>query len=379
MKRIAHITTVHTRRDTRIFLKQCRTLAGQPDYDVYLVVADGKGDAELDGVHIVDCGKASGGKFGRIIMGAWRVFTTTKRICPNVVHFHDPELIPVGFLLRLWSIDIVYDVHEDFPRQIRSNNWINPLIRWPISLGLPLIEWIAARVFTSVVTVTPKIAQRFSPNKTVIICNFPIQSEFPPVGATNEPSQNKDFAYVGIITPIRGAKEMVDAIGILNHSHQARLRLAGKFMPTSLEEDLRSLPAWQYTDFSGWADRYQIAQILSEVRAGLVVLHPTRNYPDAYPVKMFEYMSAGLPVIASNFPLWKSIVEDAGCGLLVDPRDSLSIASAMRWILENPDEAMAMGERGRKAIEVTYNWNPEAEKLITLYEKILNRRNADAT
>lgn len=80
-------------------------------------------------------------------------------------------------------------------------------------------------------------------------------------------------------------------------------------------------------------------------------------------------MSAGIPVIASDFPLWKEIVEGSGCGLLVNPLDPEAIAEAIKWLLENPEKAETMGKRGRKAIEECYNWDKESVKLISFYRK----------
>ncbi|QYX56780.1 glycosyltransferase [Roseovarius sp. SCSIO 43702] len=82
-------------------------------------------------------------------------------------------------------------------------------------------------------------------------------------------------------------------------------------------------------------------------------------------------MGAGLPVIASDFPLWRQIVDGAGCGLLADPQDPRAIARAMDWILDNPDEAEEMGRRGKHAVETTYNWPTEAEKLVAFYNERL--------
>ena len=144
------------------------------------------------------------------------------------------------------------------------------------------------------------------------------------------------------------------------------------FQPPGLLDEVRSAPGWGRVDFHGWADRSQVAVILGSVRAGLAVLHPTPKYLDAWPTKMFEYMSVSLPVIVSDFPLWRGIVEDAGCGLLVDPLDSTAIASAMQWILDHPAEAEAMSRRGREAVEKQYNWETEAEKLVALYNKLLS-------
>lgn len=370
MKKIAHITTVHRRFDTRIFVKQCCTLASHPGYQVSLVVADGLQNDQREGVYIMDCGVPPGGKLGRVVFGAFRMLKACLKIRPAIVHFHDPELIPTGLVLRVLGYKVIYDIHEDFPSQLRGNKWINPLIRWPISLLLPVVEWIAARVFSALVIVTPKIAERFPAKKTVIVSNFPRLSEFTPSKKTASGKKSSDFAYVGMISPIRGAAKMVEAIGLLNRTHTGRLRLAGTFKPADFEDSIRANQSSEYVDFAGWFDRDEVAQLLNECLAGLVVFDPLPNHTDAYPNKMFEYMSAGLPVIASDFPLWRKIISEADCGLLVDPKDAASIAEALRWILEHPSEAEGMGRRGRKAVEEMYNWEQESKKLMALYQRL---------
>ena len=83
-------------------------------------------------------------------------------------------------------------------------------------------------------------------------------------------------------------------------------------------------------------------------------------------------MAASLPVIASDFPLWRQIVDGAGCGLLVDPLDPKAIAGAIQWLLDNPHEAEAMGRRGRQAVATEYNWDRETRKLVALYNRMLD-------
>ncbi|MGQ9498496.1 MAG: glycosyltransferase, partial [Desulfotomaculales bacterium] len=165
-------------------------------------------------------------------------------------------------------------------------------------------------------------------------------------------------------------REMVTAMTLLPEALGVRLVLAGKFVPPFLEDEVRQLPGWERVDFRGWQDRAAVARLLGEARAGLVVLYPEPNYVEAQPNKLFEYMSAGLPVIASDFPLWRDIVEEAGCGLLVDPLDPAAIAQAIQWILEHPKEAEAMGRRGQKAVFDRYNWDTEAAKLLAFYRRL---------
>lgn len=149
------------------------------------------------------------------------------------------------------------------------------------------------------------------------------------------------------------------------------LKLAGKFGNNKTYDTAKSIESWKKVDFLGFVDRNQIKEILSSSKVGLVVLHPKINFIDSLPIKMFEYMAAGIPVIASNFPLWEDIINKNKCGICVDPLNVKEITEAIQWIFDNPEEAKKMGENGRKAVEDKYNWEEESKKLIALYNNIL--------
>jgi glycosyltransferase involved in cell wall biosynthesis len=172
---------------------------------------------------------------------------------------------------------------------------------------------------------------------------------------------------------MRGIREMVQAIALLPESLNARLLLAGNFQPPALEQQVRCMVGWERVDYLGWLSRNEVAATYAQSCVGLVVLHPNPNYLESYPVKLFEYMAAGVPVIASDFPLWRQIVEEAKCGLLVDPLKPEAIAAATLWMMEHESEANAMGERGRHAVLTQYNWEIEAQKLTALYSGIGSR------
>jgi glycosyltransferase involved in cell wall biosynthesis len=114
-----------------------------------------------------------------------------------------------------------------------------------------------------------------------------------------------------------------------------------------------------------------LLQLAGRTRAGIVTFHPVPNHTESQPNKLFEYMAAGLPVIASDFPRWRGIVEGHECGLVVDPKDPDRIAEAMQWILAHPVEAETMGDRGRQAVKRQYNWDLESGKLLKVYKELL--------
>ncbi|GAB6183586.1 glycosyltransferase family 4 protein [Thermodesulfovibrio hydrogeniphilus] len=366
--KVCILTTVHSPFDTRIFHKEAKTLA-QAGYDVTLIAQHEK-DVVVDGVKIIALPKLRN-RLARIFGLTWRAFCLALRQRADIYHFHDPELIPVGLLLRLLGKRVIYDVHENVPKQILHKEWIPSPLRWLVAKVAQFVEAVAGKILNAVVAATPQIAKHFPAAKTVVVQNFPILDELLPPNPMPYTSRPLKVAYVGGITAIRGVREMVQAMALLPNSLSAKLVLVGTFSPLTLEEVVRRLPGWERVEFLGWQDRSGVAKVLGDVRVGLVVFGPVPNNVEGWPAKLFEYMSTGLPVIASNFPLWKEIVEGNQCGITVDPLDPKAIAQAIEYLLTNPEEAQKMGENGRRAVKEKYNWDLEAAKLLSLYKELL--------
>jgi len=215
---------------------------------------------------------------------------------------------------------------------------------------------------------TPTIGKRFSKynTNTVVVRNFPSLAEL--ALGVNLPWNERPplVVYVGSMAPERGFREAMAAISLLPPDLNARLAFAGP-LTSRLREEIGRLAGSDRTDLLGLLGRGEVASLLGRARVGLVPLHRMPNFVNALPVKLFEYMSAGVPVVASDFPLWRQIIEDAGCGLLVDPRDSNGIARGIEYLLTHPEEAQQMGARGREAIQRSYNWKTEEQQLLALY------------
>ena len=365
--KLVHLTSVHPRHDTRIFDKMCRSMAAG-EYQIDLVVADGKANDIVAGIAIHDVG-ASRGRRERILNAPDRVFAKAVELNAQFYHLHDPELLPIGIKLKKLGKRVIFDSHEDVPRQMLSKPYLNKPTRWAIAQGLRAYEALACRQLDGVIAATPFIRDKFlkiNPN-TVDINNFPILGEL--ASTTNWAEKQPEVCYVGGIGQIRGIVEVVEAIGQLRSA--ARLNLAGCFGDASLEKRLQGLPGWQRVNPLGFVDRAGVRDVLARSMAGLVTLHPVINYIDALPVKMFEYMSAGIPVIASDFPLWREIIAGNDCGLLVDPLNPAAIAAAIDYLITHPKDAERMGRNGRRAVESRYNWEHEGQKLRVFYDTIL--------
>jgi len=365
-KRWLILSTVHARNDTRIVLKEARSLS-RISGDLTLAFADGLGDSCTDfGVPIHDLRVKKGSRILRAIMGNVRAYRFAREGGYGVVHFHDPELLVTGLLLRWKGHVVIYDVHEDVPGDILTKDWIPGMLRRPISFLVDRMETFCDRQLSAIVAATPTIARRFSPGKTVVVQNFPIEQELESEFSWS--GKRTEISYIGGMSAQRGLRELVQAMALTRSA--VRLNLGGSFQPKEFEGELGRLGGWDKVSPLGFLSRPEVKAVLARSMAGLVTLHPVPTFLASLPIKMFEYMSAGLPVIASDFPLWREIIEGNDCGLCVDPLDPQAIADAIDHLVEHPEVARRMGENGRKAVVERYNWAVEEKKLIALYERL---------
>ena len=371
--KVVHMTTVHSALDPRIFHKECRSLE-RAGFRV-TIIGPNTADTVADRVEIKAIAR-NGSRVSRMTRSVWNVYQEAVRQRADIYHFHDPELIPVGLLLRAQGKKVIYDIHEDLPKDIFSKFYLPPWSRQAIAWFADKLEGAACGHFSALVVVTPSIAERFRPmnERTVIVHNYPYPKE---IAFAQEPApwktRHQSVAYIGGITAQRAIREMVYAIALVPEKLGATLELAGnQIMPDAKPEEIYRHRGWQRVKHHGFLDQPSTFRLLHKVRAGLVLFHPEPNHVEAMPQKIFEYMGAALPLIASDFSFWREILGPIQCALFVDPLDPQAIANAIEYILLHPEEAEAMGRRGQAAVLERYNWDYEAEKLVKLYSGLVN-------
>lgn len=359
------MTSVHSAMDHRIFRKECRSLA-RAGFDV-TVIGPHPQDAVEELVRIKSVKKHTS-KLARMTRTVWNVLREAQKSNADIYHFHDPELIPVGLILRSRGRRVIYDVHEDFPRDILFKAYLPRWSRRFLGWLMELLEAAACKRFSAIVCVTPAISERLQSanSMTVTVYNYPYPQELISENSSPWESRQLAAAYVGTITPQRGILEMVQAISYLPDSLGATLEIAGDIVP----EEVRKLPGWSRVRFHGALDQLSTYRLLRNARVGLICMHPIQTFVDCMPVKIFEYMGAGLPVIASDFPLWREMLSGIDCALFVDPLDPRQIARAIEYLLTNPEQAEEMGRRGQAAVAKQFNWDTQARKLVNLYSTL---------
>lgn len=365
--RVAHLTSVHRVLDNRILVKQCASLA-KTGFDVTLIAVHDKQEI-IHGVRIRPV-RPPKHRLNRILFTTLRVLVAALRERADLYHFHDPELIPAGLFLRLLGKPVVYDVREDYPKAALNRRYLPRFSRRAIAWAFDKFELAAAKRFSAVTLANPLGMKRFSSVAT-LVQNFPRREELLIESEVEYLQRGPIIAHIGALSVARGIVELVRAIELLPTNLDIEMVFVGAFESPAIEKMVTALPGWKRVTYLGWRDRALVMQVLGKARAGLVMLHPIPQYVVTQSTKLFEYLGAGIPVISGRYGFNLELTEKTGCGLSIDTRNPREIADAILWILSHPEEARAMGNRGREEVLSSYTWESEALRLTNLYQSLL--------
>ncbi|MEA4964004.1 glycosyltransferase family 4 protein [Lutispora sp.] len=362
-KKICHITSAHGRYDVRIFMKECASLA-QKGYDVTLIVNDNKDDEIMQNVKIISTKLQPKNRMQRFSKSRKVLLSKALEVDADIYHLHDPDLLPLGNKLRSKGKKIIFDSHEDVPQQIKDKQWIPKMLRGFIANIYSLYEKISLKKYNAIISVTPHVVERLlkiNPN-TVMITNYPI------INAADEVQRAPELAicFAGGISSQWCHDKVLMAIDKIDN---IKYILAGNGTEDYMDL-LKSLPAWSKVDYKGKVPHSEVKNIYSKSTAGIAISYSNQAKEEGTlgNTKLFEFMEAKLPVVCTNYRLWKEIVEGNKCGICVEPKNIKEIENAIRYIINNPDEVKIMGENGRRAVIEKYNWEAQEEILLKLYK-----------
>lgn len=369
MQKICHMTSAHTSLDTRIFYKQCISLA-EAGFETYLV-APGE-SFEQNGVKVIGVETSKGNRLLRMTKIAKDVYRAALAVDADIYQLHDPELLQFALKLKKKGKKVIFDSHEDYPENIRKKTWIPFVIR-PVIAGLykKYQNHVLKRI-DAVIYVTLSQREKLetvNPN-AVMITNYPIieSMEESPVY-----SGNRTICFAGGISEQWMHENIIKAAA----NKGIKYILCGR--ETTYLSYLKTLPEWPIVDYKGELPHDRVFAVLREAGIGMALADDKLygNYGTLGNTKLFEEMLAGIPVICTNFILWKEIIEDNNCGICVDPNDIDSIAYAINYLFDNPGVAKQMGANGRKMVIEKYNWSVEEKKLLNLYEHLISQKYVD--
>jgi glycosyltransferase involved in cell wall biosynthesis len=369
--KICHISTVHSVQDDRIFYKECISLKGE-GYEVFLVIPT-ENDKLVDGVQIKSIPFPKG-RFSRLFSSQWKALRTALKTKSSIYHFHDPELMFLGVILKVLGNKVVYDVHEDLPKQILYKPWISSeFIRKVLSKLIFVFEQLSCLFFDGIISVTDDIAHKYKASKTIILRNLPIKSIAQKV-VVNEGRRGSDqivFIYAGGLTRIRGIKEICQAME--PHQEQAKLWLLGSWESDEYKNECINSDNIDYINYLGFKTMPEVYQHIQMADVGIAMLYPIKNYVTSLPVKAFEYMALQKPLLMSDFDYWKEVFD--GSAVFADAHSVEDISDKIRELIVDEKLREKLGDYGFQRIQEELNWEKESEKMFSLYNRILGNEN----
>jgi glycosyltransferase involved in cell wall biosynthesis len=354
-------------RHARIFEKECRSLAAA-GHEVVLVAPHDR-DEVMEGVRVRSLRKAKNRAI-RMFGTSWRATYLACSERPDVYHLHDPELLLPFQIVRFARGRVCFDMHENLPKAILAKDWIPAAFRRPLSRLMRALQRVLLVRIPVIFAETSYRADYPWLKDWEIILNYTRFDALKPHPGPLDPSR---IAYFGSITPQRGISVILEALHLLRTGgRRITLELVGGAEP-SYADRVRSFARRHDLDvhLRGYLPMDQACPILNRCGLGLALLQPWPNYVDSYPTKIFDYMAMGMPVLTSDFPLYRSVIDGSRCGLCVDPTRPDLIAAAIRQILDRPEEMRNMAQRGLEAVRRDYNWDTQAVKLLEFYDRFL--------
>lgn len=360
MTKVCQVSSVHKTFDTRIFYKICLSLVKK--YEVYYVSANAKTEV-VSGVRIegVDLPQS---RIKRML-SLGKVLKKLREIDADIYQFHDPELIPVGLLMKRRGKKVIFDSHEDIPQQLLWKEYLPKVLKRIVSKVYENFEKKSLKRYDALISVTPSIVERLrliNP-RTVMITNYPVFKEL------SHGMGGKNVCFAGGVSQQYMHENIVDCLPRTD----ATYLLAGPAYPGYLER-LENRAGWKQVKYFGVLRQSEVYELYEKSVAGLVLLgySPNVGYHRGTlgVLKMFEYMMAGIPVIATDFDLWKEIIDFEECGRCVNPYNVSEISDAINFYLNHPEEAKRHGDNGRRAVMDKYNWGTQETVLFELYESL---------
>ncbi len=371
--RICHFSSVHTTIDTRVFYRECVSLAKQ--HEVTLI-AIGNKSGRMNGVNVIGLPKPKG-RISRILFFTRKVYQLAKQTDTDIYHFHDPELIPYAILLKRQGKKVVYDIHENVTESMKAKDWL-PLKWLFISVYLLFDNWAAKHM--EMILAEESYVQVYKnryPDKTVeVIRNFASPDMMETYATTTRSNLSPHIFYMGSIDHLYCIRPMIESIWELKkRGFQTTLILVGWLNP-KLEEEIHGWPFWNeikdQVSFRGYLDIKDGYRISMECMMGFSFVSNNKNVKESIPRKLYEYMQVGLPVISSGHPLYRKVVEENGIGICVQDASAAAIADAVEQLLHDPERLNTFAVNGIIAGKKKYNWQDEEQRLLAFYKNRFN-------
>ena len=359
--------------DIRVFHKECVSLV-KAGYDVTMVCPNAE-NKEVQGVHIRGVKYEEQGDFARFTKLPKVLYEKALEIDADIYHFNDPASIKYGALLKKAGKKVIFDAFEDHPSMwMNRGTGLKGLILKGIGYIYKHYELAQCKKFDAVLVCYHWTKDRIGKvNKNVeLVLNFPIIDK---KAIKERPLRTTDFVKLCYAGTIADAWNIPTVIEAIDKVEDACFNLAG-WASDELMARMKSQKGWNKVTFYGKLTKDEVIEkVYDKSDIGVALYHYSPlchgKVGNMSNNKLFEYLLMGMPVICTDFDLWKNVVADTHSGICVNPSDSQAIADAIKYIQTHPKEACEMGKNGQRAVLEKYNWESQEEILLDVYKRII--------
>jgi glycosyltransferase involved in cell wall biosynthesis len=379
MSVVVHVSTVHPAFDQRIFHKECASLQAA-GFAVHLVVHSDVQGRQSNGVSIHSLGNRAAPSLGLHAASRARAVANAGRLClrlnASLYHLHDPELIPLGLMLkRLTGARVIFDAHENYAGFVQQKRYLATPIRKACGVAMAGLERTAARVFDSIVVAdegTAEIYREYGAERPCVVRNFPILRLFP-MGEPAEMGRPVDVVYHGTLPKYHLELAFATASELMRRGRRVRWNLFGNcYVREWAAEQISARGLEGVFELGGRVPHETVSKIVQRAKIGYIPLPDLPKFHQNIPTKLFEFMALGIPVVATDLPPSRGFLADGECGILVPPSDVQAHADAIIKLLDDQGLRTSMGQEGRRRVCSLWNWEREQDRLVSRYRELLD-------
>lgn len=349
-------------------------------FEVFNVVSDNQPPESVQGIKITPSGYKAKNKLQRIFVAPFRLYKKLLEVDADVYHTFHVDLLLICLLLKRKGKKVFFEMREDHPYSLywKSNapKWLLHPVVWLMSKWMGFVlRRVDAVTSLSYDAVAYLKSWGIAPEKVHLWGNFPVVRKDYSLSLDDYMKRENRVLYFGLIYSYSKQEVFLKA---LKRIPEVKYLVAGRFMGNELDTyrtKIINMPEWKEVEFidgfkheelDGFINRSTISNVIRDFS-----VYPMEKSGSFGIIKIFESMEAALPIICSDMPIYRDIMKEYKCGILVDPLNENEIHDAIQYLVTHKEEAWRMGQEGRRAVLERYSWDALSVKFLKIVNGII--------
>ena len=368
--KVCHIISGYYRNDPRIFQRQCKSLVNG-GFEVCILTNDGQPNEVIEGIKVYATDKYWKNRIKVLLFSKSQFLKKAIEVNADIYQLHSPELLSLGLTLKKLGKIVIYDSHEDLPSHILEKEWLPVIVRKPISIFINFYMNRVLKSYNEIISPHHHVVEKLEliNANTTLITNFAKVGSLINYDLSHYLNRENSICYSGTVYLSSNQEFILEAISNINN---LKYQIVG-FIDENYKEQLSERKGFEKLQFLGRIPWAELNDFYSKSLIGMVIMDYKLNLGykrGTYAVnKIFEYMEAGLPIICTDYDLWKEIIDKYDCGICVEPNNTKQIEEAIQFLISNKEKAYQMGQNGRKAVLLEYNWSTQEKEYLRIFKK----------